>query len=102
MNYTENAIKDAFWQLLEEKPYNKITVKDIVERCQENRILLNVTSKSDPMISYRHTADSVLPSNVSLRLSGTLPNTGKRFCIYTILCKKISFWLIWKNSRTIS
>lgn len=37
MNYTENAIKDAFWQLLEEKPYNKITVKDIVERCQVNR-----------------------------------------------------------------
>lgn len=28
---------DVFWQLLEEKPYSKITVKDIVDRCQINR-----------------------------------------------------------------
>lgn len=37
MNRTKNAIMDAFWQLLEEKPYSKITVKDIVDRCQINR-----------------------------------------------------------------
>lgn len=37
MNYTEEAIKDAFWHLLEEKPYNKITVKDIVDYCRVNR-----------------------------------------------------------------
>lgn len=37
MNRTKNAIMDVFWQLLEEKPYNKITVKDIVDRCQINR-----------------------------------------------------------------
>lgn len=37
MNRTKNAITDAFWQLLEEKPYSKITVKDIVDRCQINR-----------------------------------------------------------------
>lgn len=37
MNRTKNAIVDAFWQLLEEKPYSKITVKDIVDRCQINR-----------------------------------------------------------------
>lgn len=37
MNRTKNAIIDAFWQLLEEKPYSKITVKDIVDRCQINR-----------------------------------------------------------------
>ena len=37
MNRTEMAIIDSFWQLLEEKPYNKITVKNIVERCQVNR-----------------------------------------------------------------
>ena len=27
----------AFWELLEEKPYKKITVKDIVDRCKVNR-----------------------------------------------------------------
>lgn len=37
MNRTKNTIIDAFWLLLEEKPYNKITVKDIVNRCQMNR-----------------------------------------------------------------
>ena len=28
---------NAFWQLLEEKPYTKITVKDIVDICEINR-----------------------------------------------------------------
>jgi AcrR family transcriptional regulator len=37
MNRTKNDISNAFWQLLEEKPYSKITVKDIVDRCQVNR-----------------------------------------------------------------
>ncbi len=37
MNHTRAAIINAFWQLLDEKPYNKITVKNIVERCQVNR-----------------------------------------------------------------
>ncbi|BAK98468.1 putative TetR family transcriptional regulator [Oscillibacter valericigenes Sjm18-20] len=37
MNRTEIDISNAFWQLLEEKPYSKITVKDIVDRCQVNR-----------------------------------------------------------------
>lgn len=37
MNRTEMAIINCFWELLEEKPYNKITVKNIIERCQVNR-----------------------------------------------------------------
>lgn len=37
MNRTKTAIIETFWQLLEEGPYNKITVKDIVDRCQINR-----------------------------------------------------------------
>ena len=37
MNRTKAAIIEAFWQLLEEKPFSKITVKDIVDRCQINR-----------------------------------------------------------------
>ena len=58
MNHTKSAIIDAFWQLLEERPYTKITVRDIVERCQVNRNtfyyhfhdipeLLETTIKSD-------------------------------------------------------
>lgn len=37
MNDRKKIIMDAFWALLEEKPYNKITVKLIVERCGVNR-----------------------------------------------------------------
>lgn len=36
-NFTENAIKDSFVKLLNEKPINQITVKDIVEDCGINR-----------------------------------------------------------------
>ncbi len=32
MNRTKIAIIDSFWQLLDEKPYSKITVKDIYRR----------------------------------------------------------------------
>ena len=37
MVQTKKIIKDAFWEFLEEKPYNKITVRDIVNRCCVNR-----------------------------------------------------------------
>ena len=37
MNQTKTVIVTAFWQLLEEKAYNQITVKDIVTRCLINR-----------------------------------------------------------------
>ena len=37
MTQTKEIIKESFWELLEEKPYNKITVRDIVNRCYVNR-----------------------------------------------------------------
>lgn len=37
MNYSKKAIVDAFLELLDEKPFNKITVRDITERCDVNR-----------------------------------------------------------------
>ncbi len=37
MTEMEKLLTRAFWELLEEKPYKKITVKDIVDRCQVNR-----------------------------------------------------------------
>lgn len=36
-NFTKKAIKEAFIELLDERPLNKITVKDIVEACGINR-----------------------------------------------------------------
>ena len=37
MVYTKKILKDTFWEILEEKPFNKITVQDIVNRCHVNR-----------------------------------------------------------------
>ena len=37
MNRTKKLISDAFWEILEEKPFNRITVQNIVECCQVNR-----------------------------------------------------------------
>lgn len=36
-NFTSKAIREAFIELLEERPLSSITVKDIVERCGINR-----------------------------------------------------------------
>lgn len=36
-NFTQKAIKEAFIKLLEQRPLNSITVKDIVEECGINR-----------------------------------------------------------------
>ena len=36
-NFTKKAIKETFIKLLDERPLNQITVKDIVEDCGINR-----------------------------------------------------------------
>ena len=36
-NFTRKAIKESFWKLLNERPLNQITIKDIVEDCGINR-----------------------------------------------------------------
>lgn len=36
-NFTKKAIRETFVALLDERPYNKITVRDIVEACGINR-----------------------------------------------------------------
>lgn len=50
MIYTEKIIKDAFWELLEEKPYNKITVQNIADRCQLNRNTFYYHFEDIPML----------------------------------------------------
>lgn len=73
MNRTKNEIKDAFWQLLEEKPYNKITVNNIVDRCQISRntfyyhyhdipelLEYSIKSSTDDIIQYYDQFDSLM------------------------------------------
>ena len=71
-NLTERAIKEAFLKLLDEKPLNRITVKDIVEECGINRnsfyyhfpdmpslVERIVTEGVDKIIAENNTIDSV-------------------------------------------
>lgn len=37
MNRTKEFIVNTFWEILEEKPYSKITVQEIADRCHVNR-----------------------------------------------------------------
>ena len=37
MNKTKNAINKAFFEVLETKPLNKITISDIVKKCNVGR-----------------------------------------------------------------
>lgn len=69
MNRTKKAIVDAFWQLLEEKPYSKITVQNIVERCQVNRNTFYYHFQDIPTLaecSVQEWMESVIAKNCRL------------------------------------
>ena len=72
MRRTRASIIEAFAQLLEERPINKITVKDIVNRCDINRntfyyhfpdipslLLEMMEEKVNALIAYHWTALSL-------------------------------------------
>ncbi len=66
MNRTKEAISDVFWQILEEKPYSKITVQNIVERCQVNRNTFYYHFKDIPDLaeySIKAWTDQVIKNN---------------------------------------
>lgn len=50
MVHTKKIMKDTFWEILEEKPYNKITVQDIVDRCHVNRNTFYYHFQDIPML----------------------------------------------------
>lgn len=69
MNRTKAAIIDAFWELLEEKPYSKITVKDIVNSCQINRNTFYYHFHDIPdLLEYtiKEDADSIIQNHSNL------------------------------------
>lgn len=69
MNRTKKAIMDVFWQLLEEKPYSKITVQNIVERCQVNRNTFYYHFQDIPTLvecSIQEWTESVIGKNCQL------------------------------------
>lgn len=66
MNRTKKAICDTFWEILEEKPYNKITVQNIVEKCQVNRNTFYYYFQDIPALAeytIREWADNIIQNN---------------------------------------
>lgn len=66
MNRTELDIANAFWKLLSQKPYHKITVKNIVEECHINRNTFYYHFKSIPDL-----LEQILKNNTSAIISKT-------------------------------
>ena len=93
-NFTERAIKEAFLTLLNERPLNKITVKDITDLCGINRnsfyyhfqdipslIQLVFTGEINRIIKEHPNIDS-LESTVEISTSLLLNNRKAIFHIY--------------------
>lgn len=100
-NFTKKAIKDTFISLLKEKPFNQITVKDIVDECGVNRntfyyhyedindLLESViTEETDVLIKNYPTIDSI-DTAVEVAIKYTLENKKTILNIYKHLDKNI-------------
>lgn len=55
-NFTRRAIKEAFTSLLEERPLNDITVKDIVERVAASTAIRSTTTTRTSLPSLRRSS----------------------------------------------
>lgn len=66
MNRTERDIIQSLWGLLREKPYNKITVQEIVDRCGVNRNTFYYHFQDIPSLmeySIQLWTDSIIEAN---------------------------------------
>ena len=66
MNRTKDAIMEAFNELLNERPLNKITVKDIVDRCGINRNTFYYHFEGIPSLleqSVRNMTDEIIQAH---------------------------------------
>lgn len=107
-NFTKKAIKDAFCELLSEKPLNRITVKDIVERCGINRnsfyyhfqdipslIEEIVTEEADKIIAEYHTIDSI-EMGIEAAIDFVSTNRREILHIYNSANRDIFEHFLWK------
>ena len=100
-NFTKKAIKDTFLALLDERPLNRITVKDIVETCGINRnsfyyhfedlpALLEeiIAGRVDELIQSHPTVDS-LEDGFDAALEFVLENRRAVLHIYNSLSRDV-------------
>ena len=103
MKRTKELLTDTFWELLEEKAYSKITVNDIVSRCDVNRNTFYYHFQDIPSLminSIEKWADGIIKeyaiSEKSVNCLSYMAQEctkRKRQCfIYFILLKKKNFY----------
>lgn len=103
MNRTKHAIVATFWQLLEEKTYNKITVQDIVDRCHVNRNTFyyhfhdipslaewSVEIWADEVIKNRGSFDSLTHCIIYMAEECTKEEKGAFYIFFVLQKKSIS------------
>lgn len=98
MNRTKKAISDAFWQLLEEKPYNKITVQNIVECCQVNRNTFYYHFQDIPTLakhSIKEWTEQVIQNNLGF---GT-PLNCITLIVQELVKRKAAFIHLYRSSH---
>ena len=104
MKKTKETIIDAFWQLLEEKPFNKITVQNIVERCHLNRNTFYYHFQDIPNLAeytVKSWADQIIQNNYEfgspmtclVPLIEECNQHKKLFNIFIILTKRWVYYL---------
>ena len=95
MKRTKELLTDTFWELLEEKAYSKITVNDIVSRCDVNRNTFYYHFQDIPSLminSIEKWADGIIKEYAIWHRS---VQKEKRQCfIYFVLLKKKNFYPI--------
>lgn len=100
-NFTKKAIKDTFISILKKKPFNQITVKDIVDECGVNRntfyyhyedindLLESViTEETDILIKKYPTIDSI-DTALDVAIKYALENKNAILNIYNHIDKNI-------------
>ena len=93
-NFTENAIRTAFLELLNERPLSKITVKDITDRCGINRntfyyhfqdiptLIQQIFTVEANNIITQYSSIDTLENAVSISISNLLKNKKAILHIY--------------------
>ena len=119
-SFTRKAIMEAFMQLLDQRPLNKITIKDVVEVCGINRntfyyhfedipaLIEAIVQEKADQIAREHASVGSMEEMLNIAVQSILKNRCAPPCIFlipaigiftsVISCKPAIMWWagIWK------
>lgn len=113
-NFTEKAIKAAFLELLEERPLNKITVKDLAEKCEISRnsfyyhfkdipsLIESITQGEFDIFIKKYSGFNSLGEALSIGLEFVMNNKKAILNIYKSENRELYEKYLWKLCEHIS